>query len=189
LKSNVSIANHPLHPILVLIPAGAWITSLVLDIIFLATGNTFWFVASMWVMVVGIGGALLAAVVGFYDLFTLPMTAEPKRTGLWHMTLNLIITVLYAINVLVVRAPVMTSTTSASVFAGGTVAWAFVLNVVAIVLLLVSGWLGGELIYRYGMAVPRETIERAPRYEAERTSGRTGLAGSLGGESPSDRQE
>ena len=38
---------------------------------------------------------------------------------------------------------------------------AFILNLVAVVLLLVSGWYGGELIYRYGVAVPDETCERA----------------------------
>lgn len=184
MKSNVNIANHPLHPILVLIPVGAWISSLVLDIILLATGNTFWFVASLWVMVIGIGGALLAAITGFYDLFTLPITDQPKKTGLTHMALNLIITVLYLINVLAIRAPEMTSPTSASALAGDTIGWAFGLNLIAVVLLLISGWLGGELIYRYGLAVPHETMDRAPNYETGTARGRTGLAGSLGGESP-----
>lgn len=189
MKSNVNIVNHPLHPILVLIPVGAWISSFVLDIIFLATGNTFWFVASLWVIVVGIAGALLAAIVGFYDLFTLPITDEPKRLGLVHMVLNLTVTVLYAVNVAVIRVPEMTSATSASIMSSTTVGWAFGLNLVAVVLLLISGWLGGELVYRYGLAVPRETMERASRYEAERLRGRTGLSGSLGGESQEGDRE
>lgn len=181
-KSNVNILDHPLHPILVLIPAGAWITSLVFDIIFLATGSSFWFVASLWIMVVGIGGAVLAAITGAYDLFTLPMAERPKKTGLTHMTLNLIITVLYIINVAAIRAPVMNSAIRAAAIPSNTVAWGFILNVVAVLLLLESGWLGGELIYRYGIAIPRETMENAPRFETRQAPGR-GTAGALGGES------
>lgn len=172
-----------------LIPVGAWISSLVLDIVFLATGSTFWFTASLWVMVIGIAGALLAAITGFWDLFSLPITDQPKKTGLTHMTLNLVITVLYIINAAVIRAPQMITATRASDISSTTAGWAFVLNLVAVILLLISGWLGGELIYRYGLAVPKETMENAPRYESAGLRGRTGMAGSLGGESPGDEPE
>jgi uncharacterized membrane protein len=186
MKSNVNVVDHPLHPILVLIPAGAWITSLVLDIILLATGDTFWFVASFWVMIIGIAGALLAAIAGFIDLFGLPMTDEPKGVGLTHMALNLVIVVLYIINAAAIRAPALTSATTSSALSSATLGWGFVLNVIAVILLVISGWLGGELIYRYGIAVPRETIEHAPSYEARPAYGGTAEAGSLGGESDED---
>lgn len=189
MKSNVNIANHPLHPILVLIPVGAWISSFVLDIIFLATGYSFWFVASLWVMVIGIAGALIAAVAGFYDLFTLPITDEPKNTGLLHMTLNLIVTVFYVINVAAIRAPAMKSAISASTITGGVAAWGFVLNAISVVLLLISGWLGGQLVYHFALAVPRETLEQAQGYETGMRRGRTGFAGSLGGQSGEDEPQ
>lgn len=181
MRSNVNIAGHPLHPILVLIPAGAWITSFVLDIIFLATGSTFWFVASLWVIVIGIGGALLAALAGLFDLLTLPMGLEPRRLGLWHMTLNLIIVGLYVINVAAVRAPALATPVESGVVAANTAFWAFFLNLVAIVLLLASGWLGGEMVYRYGIAVPEETLDRALRSGAAQPHPSAGLSGSLGG--------
>lgn len=187
MKSNVNISNHPLHPILVLIPVGAWITSLIFDIVFFASGSTFWFVAALWTIVVGIGGALLAAVAGMYDLFTLPLAERPKTTGITHMVLNLTITALYIINVAVIRAPVMTNAIRAAYVPTGTASWAFVLNIVAVVLLLVSGWLGGELIYRYAVAIPRETIENSARYETRQAPER-GASGALGGESESDQQ-
>jgi len=188
MKSNVSISRHPLHPILVLIPVGAWITSFVLDVVFLATANTFWFVAAMWVMIVGIGGALVAATTGFIDLFTLQMSREPKNIGLWHMTLNLTITALYIINVLAVRWPVLASPISTGIVPGDSISWAFGLNLISVVLLLVSGWLGGEMIYRWGVAVPRATMEKALRREPETVPGGR-MAGTLGGERHEDEEK
>ena len=129
----------------------------------------------------------MAALTGLYDLFTLPMTREPKNTGLWHMTLNLTITALYIINVVAIRVPVLTSAVSTATVVGNTIAWAFVLNLIAVVLLVISGWLGGQLVYRFGIAVPKETIEQAPRYEARPM--RREVAGALGGETPPEEQE
>ena len=61
--------GHPLHPILVTVPIGAWVTSLVFDIAshavhpagFLARG-------SLWLIGVGVIGAVLAACFGVLDL-------------------------------------------------------------------------------------------------------------------------
>lgn len=187
MKSNVEIARHPLHPMLVLIPVGAWIASLVLDIVFIATGNSFWFAAALWTIVIGIVGALIAAIAGMWDYFTLPLGEEPRRVGLTHMLLNLVIVALYIINVAAIRAPTMESAAVAGVVGSGIAGWALGLNVVAVALLLVSGWLGGELIYRYAVAIPRETMEQAPNYEARRASYR-GVAGTLGGEAPPEEE-
>ncbi len=188
MKSNVTVAGHPIHPIIVLLPAGAWITSLVLDIIMLATGDSFWFVASAWVMLIGIAGALLAAITGAYDYFTLPMTGPPVKVGMQHMVLNLTITALYVINLLAIRVPAMSSAVGVTPLWAEVSLWGFLLNLVATVLLVVSGWLGGELVYRYGVAVPRSTMRDAPRFESVAGRGETGLAGSAGGESPPDQE-
>lgn len=189
MKSNVTLFKHPVHPILVLIPVGAWVSSLVLDIACLATGNGFWFAASFWLIVIGVWGAIIAAIAGLWDLFTLPMTDEPKKTGLRHMVTVLIVTAIYIVNSAVIRVPAMASATQVPGLTQSTIAWAFGLNVMAVVLLAVAGWLGGELVYRYGVAVPRETLENAHRYEAVRMGSSTGMAGSLGGESIDDEEQ
>ena len=183
MKSNVHIADHPMHPMLVLIPTGSWIASFVLDIVFISTDNTFWFVAAMWVMSLGIASAIIAALAGIYDLFTLPITEQPRKMGIEHMILNVIIVVLYLINVFAIRLPAMTSLTSARSVSTSMAGWGFGLNLVAVLLLFVSGWLGGELIYKFGVAVPNGTMQNAYRYELQPGRGRSDLAGSLGGES------
>src|SRR3954465_6310044 len=83
---------HPFHPMLVTVPIGAWVCSLVFDIAsyvvespgFLAKGST-------WLIGIGVVGALAAAVVGFLDLTAIPTGSRAFRTGLVHMTLNLVV--------------------------------------------------------------------------------------------------
>jgi uncharacterized membrane protein len=87
----------------------------------------------------GIVGALVAAIAGFIDLLSLP--PGPRSTAVKHMAINLAIVVLYVINFWMrAQAPV----------GPGNLVW---LSLLTIILLLVSGWLGGKLVYEYGVAV------------------------------------
>lgn len=137
--ATASIAKHPLHPMLIPLPIGLWIFSLACDIIAVWTGNQTWWITSLYAMGGGVIGALIAALPGFVDLFTMHASKE-KRLGLWHMAINLTIVVIYVVNFLWRRT---------SPDNWGQVA----LSVVAILLLTVSGWLGGEMVYVYGTAV------------------------------------
>lgn len=138
--------GHPFHPILVTVPIGAWVASLVFDVAsriveqpgFLAQG-------SEWLIAIGVLGALAAAMVGFLDLFGIPTGTPAFRTGLVHMALNLAVTVAFAVNFLWRRSdygqqhPVSV----------GQIA----LSAVSIIALVVSGYLGGKLAFRYGVRV------------------------------------
>src|SRR3954468_23795603 len=91
--------GHPFHPMLVTVPIGAWVCSLVFDIAsyavaspgFLAQGST-------WLIGIGVVGALVAAMVGFLDLIAIPTGTRAYRTGLVHMTLNLAVTAAFVAN-------------------------------------------------------------------------------------------
>ncbi|MEV5273329.1 DUF2231 domain-containing protein [Streptomyces werraensis] len=144
--------GHPFHPILVTVPIGAWVTSLVFDIAshvvdrpgFLTQG-------SEWLIAVGVIGALLAATVGFLDMFAIPTRTPAFRTALVHMTLNLLVTAAYAINFL------WRYSTYAD---GGSVGVGrLVLSAVSLAVLGVSGFLGGKLAYRYGVRVADENTQ------------------------------
>jgi len=184
MKSSVNIAKHPIHPILVLLPVGMWIASLIFDIVYLGTRNPFWHDAAYWNILIGVIAASVAAIAGMTDLFTLAMRDEAKRIGWTHMTLNVTIIVLFIIN-LVIRAQ------TGGALSGGALFWTFALNIIAIGTLLVSGWLGGEMVYKWGVAVPEETAERlapvsrpeeAARMEPE-------VAGAKGGEAQPEEGE
>lgn len=148
MRTPAQIAGHPIHPMLVTIPIGLWIFSLVCD--FIARGSASpetWASASFYAMVGGIIGALAAALPGLVDLLSLRHTPIIS-TAVKHMALNLTIVALYIIN-----AAMRWGDTGMA--AAGT---PLVLSIVAILMLLVSGWLGGKMVFEGGVAVHTEAL-------------------------------
>ena len=140
MRTPASIAGHPIHPMLVALPIGLWIFSLVCDLIHAGGGaNPAWTTVALYTMGGGIVGALLAAVPGLIDLISLP--PGPRGTAIKHMAINLTVVVLYLIN--------FWMRSKASGEPGGLI-W---LSIIALGLLVISGWLGGKMVYEYGVAV------------------------------------
>ena len=97
MRTPASIARHPIHPMLVPIPIGLWIFSLVADLIHAGgSTNPAWTTVAFYCMGGGIVGALAAALPGLIDLLSLP--PGPRKTAITHMTINLTVVVLYVIN-------------------------------------------------------------------------------------------
>jgi uncharacterized membrane protein len=152
--------GHPLHPALVAVPIGAWIASLVFDIASHLVGDpAFLTQGSRWLIGLGVLGALAAAMVGFLDLFAIPTGTRAFRLALLHMSINLAVTVAYAIG-FVIRGHSGTGPVGAAALA---------LSAVALAALAVSGYLGGELAYRYGVRVADETTQ-ARGYDRDTTT-------------------
>jgi uncharacterized membrane protein len=152
MRTPANIAKHPIHPMLVAIPIGLWLFSLICDLVFVFGGAQEWRVVAFYTMVGGIVGALCAAVPGFIDMLSLP--AGIKRIALVHMSINLAVVALYAINVWL-RVSSDAATTLP--------VW---LSVIAVAMLAVSGWLGGKMVYVHGVAVETPP-EPAPLPRAE----------------------
>jgi uncharacterized membrane protein len=161
MRTPASIAGHPIHPMLVPIPIGLWLFSLVCDLAYRFGGaNPNWEVVAWYTMVGGIVGALIAALPGLIDLLSLP--PHVKRIAVAHMALNLTIVALYAINAWLRRNGV----------SDGDI-W---LSVLAVVLLGVSGWLGGHMVYVHRVAVEPEGAPQARYQGPERRRTRSGAA-------------
>jgi uncharacterized membrane protein len=140
MRTPASIARHPIHPMLVPIPIGLWIFSLVCDL-FHAGGsaNPAWTTVAFYCMGGGIVGALAAALPGLIDLLSLP--AGPRKTAVMHMAINLTVVALYVINFWMrMQAPGNP----------GKLVW---LSLISVGLLAISGWLGGKMVYEHGIAV------------------------------------
>jgi uncharacterized membrane protein len=141
--------GHPFHPILVTVPIGAWVASLVFDIVAQAkTGDDVAVFAegAYWLIGIGIIGALLAALFGLMDFLGIERGTPAFKTGLTHLALNLVVVALFVID-FVVRASEGRDDASTT---------GLVITIVALVLLGASGWLGGILAYRYGVRVADE---------------------------------
>jgi uncharacterized membrane protein len=89
MRSRAALAGHPLHPAVVAIPIGAFTLTLIADLLVIA-GRTALGATASYALVVGIVGALLAAVLGFIDYFTVKMSAAGGRLATRHMALNLV---------------------------------------------------------------------------------------------------
>ena len=155
MASPASIAKHPIHPMLVSVPIGLWIFSLISDVIYMMSwGGLVWKDVAFYTMAGGVVGALFAAVPGLIDLLSIS-NAKVKTIGIWHMSINLVVVALFAAN-LWLRYTAAPGTASPI--------W---LSVIGVVLLGVSGWLGGEMVYVHSVAVEPQQSNR--EVETDRT--------------------
>ena len=144
--------GHPFHPVLVTIPIGAWVASLVFDIAsHMVDDPGFLTQASEWLVGIGVVGALAAALFGLMDLLTIPRGTPAFTTGRIHAGLNLAVTVAYVVN-FVWRHD---SYTGGDAVGSGPL----LLSVVSLLALGASGWLGGKLSYHYGVRVADEATQ------------------------------
>jgi uncharacterized membrane protein len=139
--------GHPFHPILVTVPIGSWVASLVFDVIAKVGDDPAPFAnGAFWLLIIGIVGALLAAVFGMLDLMTIPSKSRAAGTAITHMALNTAALVVFAIDALVRHSQ---GRDDVSTLALG-------LTVLGLLVVGSSGWLGGKLSYSYGVRVAEE---------------------------------
>ena len=143
--------GHPFHPILVTVPIGSWVCSLVFDIASHVVDDPGFLVrGSRWLIAIGVLGALAAAMVGFLDFLGIPAGTAAFRTGLLHMTLNLLITAAFAAN---------WAWRSGNDTSHGVPWGQIALSAVSLAALAVSGALGGKLAYHFGVRVADEATQ------------------------------
>lgn len=147
MRTPAQIAGHPIHPMLVTLPIGLWLFSFACDLIGLRSDTPeTWATVSLYAMVGGIIGAAGAAIPGVIDFMSL-RDRPTRQTALAHMVLNVTVLTLFAANALLRANEAIDASAS------------LVLSAVAVLLLGVSGWLGGKLVYEKGVAVHSEGHE------------------------------
>jgi nitrite reductase/ring-hydroxylating ferredoxin subunit/uncharacterized membrane protein len=122
--------GHPVHPLLVTIPIGAWISSVFFD----ATGQE---EAADALVGLGVLSAVPTAVAGFSDWRH--TDGAERRVGLLHVVANNVATSAYAASWFARRA--------------GRRRMGVVLSLVGATAVSVGGWLGGHLSYAMGVGV------------------------------------
>ncbi|MBW4647814.1 MAG: DUF2231 domain-containing protein [Kastovskya adunca ATA6-11-RM4] len=141
--STVAIAGHPLHPAIVTMPIGLLVAATASDVGYWLTGDVFWARAAIWLIGAGLVTGLVAALTGLLDFMRIGRVR--KHTAGWaHMYLNVGALVLSAINL---GLRLGGDPAENILFTG------LILSVIVSALLGLSGWYGGELIYRHKVAV------------------------------------
>ena len=152
MESRAKLLGHPIHPMLVVLPLGLFISAVVFDAFYLWLGSSTFATVSYWNIAGGVIGGLLAAVFGFWDWLAIPAATRAKRIGLLHGLSNVAVVTLFAV-VWVFR--------SDEIFVAPTTPM-FVVEVAAIALGAVAGWLGGELVDRLAVGVDDGANLNAP---------------------------
>jgi uncharacterized membrane protein len=142
MESRVKLFGHAVHPMLIVVPLGVLATSFVFDLIRAFTGNPIFSQIAFWDIAVGVVGGLLAAVFGLIDWLALPGRTRAKSVGLWHGLGNVVVVGLFSLSWLLRLG-----------HATDPGAFPIILSLVGVVLALVTGWLGGELVERLRVGV------------------------------------
>jgi uncharacterized membrane protein len=142
IRSTASIGGHPVHPMLVPFPIAFLVGTLATDLAFWGTGDAFWARASAWLVGAGVVMGLLAAAFGFIDFVTIDR-ARTGSTGWVHALGNLLAVVLSFVSLLFRIGDAQ----------GSVLPTGLVLSFIVVAILAVTGWMGGELAYRYKIGV------------------------------------
>jgi len=142
MESKVKLLGHPVHQMLVVFPLGLLGTSVVFDIIHLATASAFAASVAHALIVAGVIAGLLAAPFGTIDWLAIPQGTRAKAIGALHGGGNVLVLLLFACSWWLRQA---------SPDNPPNVAW--VVSFCGAALALVTAWLGGELVDRLGVGV------------------------------------
>lgn len=139
--------GHPVHPLLIPVPIGAWVVSFGFDLASQIVDRPEAFArASFWLIAAGLAVGALAALAGFLDFVRIPAGTRVYRVALTHALLACTLLILYGVSLMLriggLDGPV------------GTLP--LLVSGVALAGLAVTGFLGGELAYRYGVRVADE---------------------------------
>ena len=129
-------------------PLALWATSFAVDVLFYFLRHPTLLVIAKLMIAAGCFGAIAAAIPGIIDWLAIK-NGDVKRVANWHARLNVAALVVFAISLLL-------RTGSYSELVGRRLTVPFFLSLVGVILISISGWLGGELAFRYGIGQTRD---------------------------------
>jgi uncharacterized membrane protein len=143
MESRIKVLGHPIHPMLVVLPLGLFITAVVFDVIDAWRGSAAFAPVAYWNIAAGIIGGLIAAMFGFADWLSIPKRTRAKRIGALHGSSNAAVVSAFAV-VWAMRGDAPDAHPSTALVT---------LEIAALALGTVAAWLGGELVDRLGVGV------------------------------------
>jgi len=143
MRSTAAIKSHPIHPMLVAFPIGLWVMAFIFNVLGVMQNNSGLWAAGFYCTIAGCVSAVLAALPGAIDWLTVvPPNSSAKNRGAIHGGLNSLALLLF-IYIAYRQGGSANEPDNATLPLMGLV----------VVLLGISGWLGGTLVYRNQIGV------------------------------------
>ena len=142
LRSTASIGGHPIHAILVQFPIVCFVGAFITDIMYWRSTSFIWETFSVWLLTAGLVGAGLAAIAGLVD-FVGDRRIRQLRSAWIHALGNGLVIVLSVINVFVHSRDGYTAVVPTGIVLSGLV----------VLIMMITGWMGREMVYRHRVGV------------------------------------
>ncbi len=142
MEAKAKLFGHSIHQMLIVFPLGLLGMGVVFDVVFMALQNQLFAAVAYWMIVAGLVGGLLAAPFGLIDWLSIPAGSRARKVGAAHGIGNVVVVVLFLGSVLLRRDDMAVPPVAA-----------YVCSFLGLLLALFTGWLGGELVARFGLGV------------------------------------
>jgi uncharacterized membrane protein len=150
MRSHVRLLGHSVHQMLVVFPLGLLGTSVVFDVLDVVTTTGAFLDAAYWMIAAGVVAGAAAAPFGIADWLHIPRGTRARRVGAWHGIGNAAVLALFAgswwLRDWDHDVPLV----------------ALALSLIGAALLLVTAWLGAEMVARLGIGVYEDANPDAP---------------------------
>ena len=123
-----------LHRILIVFPLGLLGTSFLFDLAWAVTARKELAVTSWWMILAGVTGGMIASIFGIIDFTGIPRGTRARRVGALHGWGNAIVAIFFGVSLLLRRDE-----------PGHPEALAIAMAGLGVLLIVITGWLGGEL--------------------------------------------
>lgn len=143
MESKAKLLGHPIHPMLIVFPFAFLSIAVLFDVLYLATANDELARFAFWSIGIGLIGGAAAALFGLIDWLAIRPDTRAKRIGALHGAGNAVVVLVFTVSWIVRMGDVE--------YAPNILP--FILGLLGVGIALVTGWLGGELVYRLRIGV------------------------------------
>jgi uncharacterized membrane protein len=153
--SKARIGSHPLHPMLIAIPITSYLATFGSLLALLGTHDPFWFRVALWANIVGVVGAVLAAIPGTIDLVAVvPRGTVAFRTGIIHAVANVVALLFFSVNLAFLS-------TAYGAGEAPNLPASLVVTGAGLLVTMVAGFFGWEMVQRHHVGVLDQPPARA----------------------------
>jgi uncharacterized membrane protein len=142
-RGRLRIFGHPVHPVVTHFPMALLPVSLLGDLLGVWTEVSFWWSFSFYSLSIGLIMSIPTLLSGLIDFLAIPQKGYAERVAMRHMTIMISAIMMYT-GSFFIRLGV-------EIPSGWWSISSVSLSLLGLIFLLVGGWFGGQLVYRYGV--------------------------------------